>query len=362
MKVLIHIGLYLKGRMKFFRRQFVQKLTTFLSAFPLALKLNGQKGNKKMMQLKSIKKVKLFFKATERHWVGDGFYVHGMLRPSKDLLPLISPFILMDYASPKTFSPRNLAENKPRGVGTHPHRGFETVTFAFQGEIKHQDSSGGGGIIESGDVQWMTAGSGIVHNEFHSENFSKEGGIFEMVQLWVNLPKKNKMSPPKYQGLKKKNMPTVQLGEGASLRIIAGEFNYDSKKYKGPANTFTPINIYSIFRNVEPIESSAVLPVNKNIELQFLEKTNTILLILEGEITMTDEYQQVQRYTTNQIIIFDQVGEYIEFQITDKFKALVLNGEPINEPVVAHGPFVMNTQKEIKEAIADYQNGKMGTL
>ena len=166
-----------------------------------------------------IKKVILSNRENFKHWVGDGFHVHGLLRPSEEINSIISPFIMMDYASPKEFPKSKL----PKGVGEHPHRGFETVTFAYQGEVQHRDSAGGGGVIKPGDVQWMTAGRGIVHNEFHSKNFSNTGGVFEMVQIWVNLPKKYKMTVPKYQSIKKKEIPIVKLSEEISMRLIAGD-------------------------------------------------------------------------------------------------------------------------------------------
>ncbi|MDA8793134.1 pirin family protein [Bacteriovoracaceae bacterium] len=284
------------------------------------------------------KVIKYVFRSEEKHWVGDGFHVHGLLRPSEEINKSISPFILMDYASPKEFS----KTNTPKGVGQHPHRGFETVTFAYQGEIEHRDSSGGGGVIKSGDVQWMTAGKGVIHDEFHSKEFSKSGGIFEMVQLWVNLPAKDKMSDPKYQEIQNKDIPNVELSDKSNMRIIAGEY----VSTKGPSSTFTPINIFDIS------SSSA-----DNLSLNLEEGTNTILLILKGEIKIDNN-----EFKEQSVIIYEQDGEKINFTTSSDFKALLLNGEPINEPIVAHGPFVMNTKEEINQAIIDYQNGKMGTL
>jgi quercetin 2,3-dioxygenase len=284
------------------------------------------------------KSVKFTYMVKEKHWVGDGFHVHGLLRPSHGINKYISPFILMDYASPKHFSP----SNKPKGVGQHPHRGFETVTFSYQGEVEHRDSSGGGGIITSGDVQWMTAGKGVVHDEFHSEEFSQKGGVFEMVQLWVNLPKKYKMTDPKYQGLSSQDIPKIQLGNTSELRVIAGDFGGT----KGPATTFTKINIFDLSSNE-----------GDRLSISLDKGTNTILLILRGEITLNHK-----QYEDQSILIFDQEGEEINFETSKKFRGLLLNGEPIEEPMVAHGPFVMNTKQEINEAIQDYQNGKMGNL
>ena len=198
-----------------------------------------------------LKKIKYSYSAGQKHWVGDGFHVYGLLRPTTDLNKFISPFVMLDYASPKKFS----STNQRRGVGEHPHRGIETVTLAYQGEIEHRDSSGGGGIIKPGDVQWMTAGSGLVHEEFHSVEFSKKGGFFEMIQLWINLPKKSKMTKPKYQEINSKDIPNLPLGKNIQLRVIAGI--YEGKK--GPAFTFTKVNMYEI-----------ISKDNKKISLKFI--------------------------------------------------------------------------------------------
>ena len=287
---------------------------------------------------KNIKKVKLSYAVDQKHWVGDGFHVYGLLRPTEDLNKYISPFVMMDYASPKEF-PKT---NERRGVGEHPHRGFETVTFAYQGEVEHRDSSGGGGVIKPGDVQWMTAGRGVVHDEFHSVQFSKEGGVFEMVQLWINLPKKNKMTKPKYQEIKNKDIPRVKLGDKTELRVIAGNY----QDIRGPSNTFTDINIYDITSKN-----------SKDINLNYKNNTNTLILIMSGELKIENK-----PFKENNILIFERNGEDINFNISKNFKGLILNSEPIDEPIVSHGPFVMNTKQEIIEAIADYQNGKMGNL
>ena len=287
---------------------------------------------------KNIKKVKLSYAVDQKHWVGDGFHVYGLLRPTEDLNKYISPFVMMDYASPKEFSKTNAR----RGVGEHPHRGFETVTFAYQGEVEHRDSSGGGGVIKPGDVQWMTAGRGVVHDEFHSVDFSKEGGVFEMVQLWINLPKKNKMTKPKYQEIKSKDIPRVKLGDETELRVITGDY----QGVKGPSLTFTPINIYDITSKK-----------NKDISLKFSNNTNTVILIMSGELEIGKE-----TFKEKNILIFEREGESIELVMSKEFKGLILNSEPIDEPIVAHGPFIMNTKEEIIEAIEDFQNGKMGNL
>jgi hypothetical protein len=287
---------------------------------------------------KNIKKVKLTYSVDKKHWVGNGFHVYGFLRPTEELNKYVSPFVMMDYASPKYFS----KTTERRGVGEHPHRGFETVTFAYQGEVEHRDSSGGGGIIKPGDVQWMTAGRGVVHDEFHSVNFSKEGGVFEMVQLWINLPKKNKMTKPKYQELKSIDIPRVNLGNGAELRVIAGYY----KGSKGPSSTFTSINIYDI-----------ISKDSKDISLNFKNNTNAVILIMRGELEIENKV-----FKENNILIFERDGKDINFTIANNFKGLILNSEPVDEPITAHGPFVMNTKEEIIEAIEDFQNGKMGNL
>ena len=287
---------------------------------------------------KNIKKVKLSYAVDQKHWVGDGFHVYGLLRPTEDLNKYISPFVMMDYASPKEF-PKT---NERRGVGEHPHRGFETVTFAYQGEVEHRDSSGGGGVIKPGDVQWMTAGRGVVHDEFHSVQFSKEGGVFEMVQLWINLPKKNKMTKPKYQEIKNKDIPRVKLGDKTELRVIAGNY----QDIRGPSNTFTDINIYDITSKN-----------SKDINLNYKNNTNTLILIMSGELKIENK-----PFKENNILISERNGEDINFNLSKNFKGLILNSEPIDEPIVSHGPFVMNTKQEIIEAIEDFQNGKMGNL
>ena len=288
--------------------------------------------------MKEYKKIKYTYTADQKHWVGDGFHVYGLLRPSDELNQFISPFVMLDYASPKEFS----ITDQRRGVGEHPHRGIETVTFAYQGEVEHRDSSGGGGIIKPGDVQWMTAGKGIVHDEFHSEDFSKKGGVFEMVQLWINLPKKHKMTEPKYQEIDRKSIPTISLGDKIKLRVIAGSF----EETKGPSSTYTKVNLYDITSKG-----------NKRISLNFEDGTNTVILVMSGELKVENKY-----FKNKDILIFERQGTQLDLKVSDNFKGLILNGDPINEPIVAHGPFVMNTKEEIYEAFSDFQNGKMGRL
>lgn len=286
------------------------------------------------------KRLKTALKSSGQHWVGDGFYVHGILRPTAHLNDMISPFILMDYASPKTFTP---TKNR-RGVGVHPHRGFETVTFAYQGEVEHRDSAGGGGVIKAGDVQWMTAGRGLVHEEFHSSSFSSQGGVFEMVQLWVNLPAKHKMTKPKYQAITSEQIPQFLLKpeSSLSLRVIAGEY----QGRRGPAESFSAINMFDI-------ESTSA----EEFELDLKAGTNTLLLVRNGFINL-----EGKSYESPVVLVFDREGEGLHLSTSKNFKALLLNAEPIHEPVFAYGPFVMNTREQIVQAIEDYQAGKMGSF
>ncbi len=285
-----------------------------------------------------MKKIKFSFAAKKKLWVGDGFYVHPLLRPQEGLYQFTCPFILMDYSPPFEFG----KTSKRRGVGEHPHRGFETVTFAFKGEVEHRDSSGGGGLIKPGDVQWMTAGEGVVHDEFHSESFSKKGGLFEMVQLWVNLPKKHKMTKPKYQSISDNIIPKLVLNGKTQLRVIAGKL----LSTEGPASTFSTINIYDITCSSED-----------TIELSLDDGSNTIILVRDGEIMLEGNV-----FEKNTLVVFEQAGQKLKFKATKNFKGLLLNGMPINEPIFSYGPFVMNTKEEIEKALSDYEKGKMGNL
>jgi redox-sensitive bicupin YhaK (pirin superfamily) len=328
MNRLIPFELFLRGRMKFFnRRKFIASL-----GFIVTAAFGG-------WRFFTMKKKKLAFveKPKEQHWVGNGFFVHTMFHPVGNMYRYTTPFILMDYAPPKFFD----GSGERRGVGEHPHRGFETVTFAFKGEVEHRDSSGGGGIIGTGDVQWMTAASGLVHDEFHSEKFSKEDGMFEMVQLWVNLPAKDKMSKPRYQGVMNDKFPRVPLDKG-ELKVFAGEYAGS----KGPCETFTPINLYGI-------EATA----DCQIDLPLRDGTNTLILVMEGEVNFDGK-----NYDEKSLLVFEREGELIDLKTKTNARLLVLNGEPIDEPIFAHGPFVMNTKEEIIQAISDFQAGKMGTL
>ena len=275
----------------------------------------------------------------EKHWVGDGFYVSSIFSMHSEDKKHISPFLLLDHAAPTYFPPTD----KKLGVGEHPHRGFETVTMAIKGEVEHRDSSGGGGKISTGGVQWMTAGSGIVHDEFHSRDFAKKGGEFEMVQLWVNLPAKYKMTRPRYQSLNKKDFPIVRLQDGTTkLKIIAGNYGGLSS----PTETFTKINIYEVEGHQ-----------NSEVKLNFDDGTNTLILQLAGRSFIGD-----QHLDKGYLGIFSRSGVSINLKTAEDFKILILNGKPIEEPLEAHGPFVMNTREELMVAFRDFQEGNMGSL
>ena len=287
----------------------------------------------------AFKQLRSIQRTTDRHWVGDGFPVRTLFA-YPDLGAQISPFLLLDYAGPATFAPTNAR----RGVGEHPHRGFETVTIVYKGEVEHRDSSGGGGMIGPGDVQWMTAASGLVHEEFHAQPFARRGGEFEMVQLWINLPAKNKLSPPRYQGITAEQIPAVGLADGGGkVRVIAGEF----AGKKGPAQTFTPMQVWDI-----------QFASSRTIELKVSENDTTMLVVLKGSVRINGK----ETIEEGAFGLFDPAGETIRIDQAEGAVALLLSGEPINEPIVGHGPFVMNSYEEIRQAIADYQSGKMGHL
>ena len=276
---------------------------------------------------------------SEKHWVGNGFHVSTIFSPYVVDAQTLSPFVLLDHAAPRSFE----STTQPRGVGEHPHRGFETVTFAYQGEVAHRDSHGGGGTIGSGDVQWMTAASGVVHEEFHSKNFTEAGGIFEMVQLWVNLPANQKMSAPRYQQLVGSTFPKLEMGS-AQGRLIAGSLFGK----QGPAKTHSPITMFDL-EFFEDGETSFEL--NKG--------TTTLLFMLGGDAAVQDG----QKVGSGELVVFDRSTEgRIRLTAAMGARALILNGEPLGEPVVAHGPFVMNTKDEIVQAMRDFQAGKMGQL
>jgi redox-sensitive bicupin YhaK (pirin superfamily) len=274
------------------------------------------------------------------HFVGDGFLVHNYI-PSRSGMDMhrMDPFIMMDYNAPVEFPP----SQEPRGVGVHPHRGFETVTIAYKGKVAHHDSSGGGGIIEEGDVQWMTAASGVLHKEYHEEEWSKKGGWFQMVQLWLNLPAKYKMTPPKYQAIKNEQMGVYQLSENQGVvEVIAGEYG----GVKGPAHTFSPIHMMN----------AQIIPGVK-VDFSFPMHYTTCVLVIEGEVTINDRV-----FPWNSFVLFATDGEDFSITANEYSKVLVLSGEPLNEPIAAQGPFVMNTRQELWQAFADFQDGNFGYL
>lgn len=278
------------------------------------------------------------YSAPASHWVGDGFPVRSLFSYSK-FEKQLSPFLLLDYAGPADFKPSTKGQ---RGVDVHPHRGFETVTIVYKGEVAHRDSTGSGGVIGPGDVQWMTAGSGILHEEFHSPAFSEKGGTLEMVQLWVNLPAKHKSAPPNYQSITDADIPVVVLPDNAGqVRVIAGEM--DGKK--GPAKTFSPMRILDMRLNA-----------HSATQLTLPDGWNTALVVLKGTVQVNG--QEVVREA--QLVVLDAKGEGVMLEANNDAVVLVLSGEPLNEPVVGYGPFVMNTREEIKEAIDDFNQGRFG--
>lgn len=291
-----------------------------------------------MTPTKRAKSVLTIEQAPPRHWVGNGFPVSSMF--SYDSAPALDPFLLLDYAAPTEFQPA-LA---PRGVGEHPHRGFETVTIAYQGEIDHRDSAGHSGHVGPGDVQWMTAGGGIVHEEMHGREFTKRGGTLEMVQLWVNLPSGHKMTPPAYQDLGGSRMPVVTLpDEAGTVRVIAGGFGED----RGPARTFTPIELWDVR-----------LREGRTAQLRVPAGQSTGLLFLHGGGRVNGS----QSVDEGGFAVLGRDGETLSIEAAADSTILLLSGAPLGEPVVGYGPFVMNTEGEIRQAIQDYKAGRMGHL
>ena len=290
----------------------------------------------------SIKSIEAVLPPDNLHFVGDGFRVYGILGRKEPLsMKRMSPFLLLDYAPVHYFPPNNGA---PRGVGPHPHRGIETVTIAYKGKVEHNDSTGAGGIIEEGGVQWMTSGSGILHKEYHEKSFSKKGGEMQMVQLWVNLPTKDKMTTPKYQNLNNKDLSKVELENNAgSIDIIAGEY----EDHKGPAASFSPLSLFNV-----------KLKKGKGTSFSFNENHNTGLLIIKGSVTVNNS----EKAPTNHFVLFKNKGKEFTLRADEDATILVLSGEPIDEPIASYGPFVMNTNEEIKQTIDDFNNGKFGYL
>jgi quercetin 2,3-dioxygenase len=272
------------------------------------------------------------------HWVGDGFPVRTLFF-YQPMGAMMSPFLMLDYAGPAQFTPTT----QRRGVGGHPHRGFETVTIVYSGEVAHRDSTGQSGTIGPGDVQWMTAGAGILHDEFHSEQFARQGGTLEMVQLWVNLPAEHKMTPPGYQAIEKPQMPEVPLPDAAgSVRVIAGDF----EGHHGAARTFTPMQVWDV-----------QLKKGANFRIPATDGWNAALVVRKGAI-MSDGAVA----TDARMLVFAPQGQDVEVTALEDSAALWLSGAPINEPIVGHGPFVMNTQQEIVAAMEDFRSGKFGQI
>lgn len=271
--------------------------------------------------------------------VGDGFRVFNYFPGGGISQQRVSPFLMMDFNAEYDYG----ASNHIRGVDVHPHKGFETVTIAYKGSVAHHDSTGNSGVIHPGDVQWMTAGAGLLHKEYHEENFSKRGGPFEMVQLWVNLPAKDKLTQPKYQAITAAQMGKVQLPDGAGLvNVIAGAFNGNN----GPASTFTPVNMFDIKLNT-----------GGQLETTIPASHNTVILVVEGRIEVNGETAKL-----HDLVLFKNDGEDISIKATENSVLLLLSGEPINEPIAQYGPFVMNTNRELQEAFEEFQSGKFGRL
>jgi hypothetical protein len=289
-----------------------------------------------------MKKLSFIHRNNAGHWVGDGFPVRSIFSYN-DRAAEMSPFLLLDYAGPANFAP----SNKRRGVGEHPHRGFETVTIVYSGEVEHRDSSGGGGLIGPGDVQWMTAAGGIVHEEFHGPEFAKRGGTFEVVQLWVNLPARDKMAPAGYQAITSDRIPIADLPDDAGfVRVIAGRYGTTA----GPARTFTPMDLWDMR-----------LKAGRRAELEVPADRTTALFVLKGRIRLADETGG-KEIGEAEMAVLERAGDTVAVETLDSVTLLLLSGEPIEEPVVGYGPFVMNSEDEIRQAVADYQTGRMGRL
>lgn len=286
-----------------------------------------------------MKKILGIHRSPHAHWVGDGFPVRSLFTYDQ-LARHISPFLMLDYAGPHTFPPTNAR----RGVGQHPHRGFETVTIVYQGELEHRDSTGAGGLIGPGDVQWMTAANGIIHEEFHSPAFARSGGVLEMVQLWVNLPARDKLTPAGYQTLLDAEIPRVALGEGiGSLRVIAGDY----RGHRGPARTFTTMDVWDVR-----------LQAGATLHLPIALGRNAALVALRGSIQVNDQ----QDVSPASLVLLERDGEHASVTALEDATVLLLSGEPIDEPIIGYGPFVMNSQAQIAEAFDDYHAGRFGQM
>jgi redox-sensitive bicupin YhaK (pirin superfamily) len=286
-----------------------------------------------------MKKVNGIYSNPRGHWVGDGFPVRSLF-DYQGLGKQLSPFLLLDYAGPAEFAPAQ----KPRGVGPHPHRGFETVSIVYEGEVAHRDSTGKGGVIGPGDVQWMTAGAGILHEEFHSEAFTQAGGRLHMVQLWVNLPAKDKMTQPGYQAILDTEIPRVALANGAGeARVIAGSFG----SVTGAASTFSPLQVVDLS-----------IKAGHSLRLPVTNGWNTALVILSGNVLVNAEHPAHEA----QLVVLSPEGDAVTLDAQTEVKALLLSGQALNEPIVGHGPFVMNTTEEIRQAIVDFNGGLFGRM
>ena len=282
---------------------------------------------------------KIYSRPAQPGMVGDGFRVFNYFPNAELTQQRVSPFLLMDFNAEFDFGP----SDHLRGVDVHPHKGFETVTIAYKGSVAHHDSTGNSGVINPGDVQWMTAGAGILHKEYHEKEFSKKGGPFEMIQLWVNLPAKNKLAKPQYQAITADQMGKVTLADNnGTVNVIAGLFN----EHKGPATTFTPVNMFDI-RLKKGGTLTTEIPVTHN----------TVLLVVDGEITVNGE-----KAGRHDFVLFKNEGEEINISAGKDSVVLLLSGEPINEPIAQYGPFVMNTHRELQEAFQEFQSGKFGVL
>jgi hypothetical protein len=296
----------------------------------------GASGVRSLMQGRPMKKIAEIMTARGAHWVGDGFPVRTLFSYDGEAAN-VSPFLLFDYAGPHVFAP----SMTPRGVGQHPHRGFETVTIVYEGEVSHRDSTGAGGTIGPGDVQWMTAAGGIIHEEFHSRGFTKSGGPFRLVQLWINLPAREKMRTPGYQSIVAASIPVVEF-EGGRARVVAGEF----RGTKGPARSFTPVNLWDMR-----------LDRGARVRLDLPQGHNAMIAVLSGRVCVNGE-------AAGEAEIVRLEREGVEATVVAESDAilLVLTGEPIDEPVVGHGPFVMNSVREIRQAIDDFNGGRFGQV
>tara|TARA_R100001039_G_C1844188_1_gene104673 strand:+ start:495 stop:1361 length:867 start_codon:yes stop_codon:yes gene_type:complete len=286
-----------------------------------------------------MKKILGVYSAPQPHWVGNGFPVRSLFSYESHGKQL-SPFLLLDYAGPARFPPAT----KPRGVGEHPHRGFETVTIVYQGEVAHRDSTGEGGVIGPGDVQWMTAGAGILHEEFHSPAFTYQGGHLEMIQLWVNLPAADKMAPPSYQAITGEQIPVVPLAAAnGEIRVITGEF----QGHAGPAKTFSPMLVWDV-----------TLQDHANVLLDVPDGWNTAVIARSGSSLINEH----ARAAVGQMVVLSSQGNQVQIQTEAESQLLLISGEPLNEPIEGYGPFVMNTKEEIRQAIRDFQQGDFGKM